>query len=189
MLTHWLTASRRWRRAATTCIGDRFRRRWEQTSRRVAPDRCDIPSALTDDLGTPELDDGVTESIMQRLPAGARILYSTVTAIITVLTVTGLAGAQPSDGGVCGTPVVALFEWAVQTGAGVLFLGGLLYGGYKHARAGMSRDPESANLHRRTGTMAMVSGPIFGIIIVLGEQAAGAVGLNVAQCAELTPWF
>lgn len=189
MVTHWLTAFRRYRRAATACIGDRFQRRWKHTSRRPALERCDIPSSIADDLGTPELGDGVTESIMQRLPAGTRILYSTVTAIITLLRMTGLAAAQTGDGGVCGTPVIALFEWAVQTGAGVLFLGGLLYGGYKHARAGMSRDPESANLHRRTGTMAMVSGPIFGIIIVLGEQAAGAVGLNVAQCAELTPWF
>ncbi|WP_158056556.1 hypothetical protein [Halorussus halophilus] len=102
---------------------------------------------------------------------------------------TSVAAAQTSGSGLCGTPAIDLFEWAARTGAGVLFLGGLLYGGFKHARAGMSRNPERSSEHRQTGTMAMVAGPIFGLVIVLGEQAAGAAGFNAAQCAQLTPWF
>ena len=102
---------------------------------------------------------------------------------------TGVAAAQSGSGGLCGTPAISLFEWAAQTGAGVLFLGGLLFGGYKHARAGISKNPERSSEHRRSGTMAMISGPIFGLVIVLGEQAAGAAGFNVAECAQLTPWF
>ena len=102
---------------------------------------------------------------------------------------TGVAAAQSGDGGLCGTPAIDLFEWAAQTGAGVLFLGGLLYGGFKHARAGLSRNPERSSEHRRSGTMAMLAGPIFGIIIVLGEQAASAAGFSIAECAQLTPWF
>lgn len=99
------------------------------------------------------------------------------------------AAAQSGNGGLCGTPAIALFEWAAQTGAGVLFLGGLVYGGFKHARAGMSRDPKRTTEHRRNGTMAMIAGPVFGLVIVLGEQAAAAAGFNVAQCAQLSPWF
>lgn len=109
--------------------------------------------------------------------------------MVVLVTMTGLAAAQEGSGGVCGTPAIDLFEWAAQTGAGVLFLGGLVYGGYKHARAGISQNPQDASNHRRTGTMAMIAGPIFGLVVVLGEQAAAATGLNVAQCAELTPWF
>jgi hypothetical protein len=123
-----------------------------------------------------------------RLAAGSRVLTPTITVMLGLVAMTGVAAAQ-GDGGLCGTPAIDLFEWAAQTGAGVLFLGGLLYGGFKHARAGMSRNPERSSEHRRTGTMAMISGPIFGLIIVLGEQAAGAAGFNVAQCAQLTPWF
>lgn len=117
------------------------------------------------------------------------LLSRTVTGLVALLAMAGTAAAQSSSGGLCGTPAISLFEWAAQTGAGVLFLGGLLFGGYKHARAGISKNPERSSEHRRSGTMAMVSGPIFGIIIVLGEQAAGAAGFNVAECAQLTPWF
>ena len=132
----------------------------------------------------------VRERVERNLAGSVRVLTPTVTALFALVGMTGLAAAQTtSSGGLCGTPAIALFEWAAQTGAGVLFLGGLLYGGFKHARAGMSRNPERSSEHRRTGTMAMVSGPIFGLIIVLGEQAAGAAGFNVAQCAQLTPWF
>lgn len=121
--------------------------------------------------------------------AGGQSLPPALTAMLALVAMTGVAAAQSGGGGLCGTPAISLFEWAAQTGAGVLFLGGLLYGGFKHARAGMSRNPERSSEHRRTGTMAMISGPIFGIIIVLGEQAAGAAGFNAAQCAQLTPWF
>ncbi|WP_423743936.1 hypothetical protein V5735_13140 (plasmid) [Haladaptatus sp. SPP-AMP-3] len=102
---------------------------------------------------------------------------------------TGIAAAQTGSNGLCGTPAISLFEWAARTGAGVLFLGGLLYGAYKHARAGMSRNPERSSEHRQSGTMAMIAGPIFGLVIVLGKQAAGAAGFHAAQCAHLTPWF
>lgn len=126
--------------------------------------------------------------VAAHVAAGARVLTPTVTVMLGLAAMTGIAAAQ-GDGGLCGTPAIDLFEWAARTGAGVLFLGGLLYGGFKHARAGMSRNPERSSEHRQTGTMAMISGPIFGLIIVLGEQAAGAAGFNVAQCAQLTPWF
>lgn len=113
-----------------------------------------------------------------------------MTAVLVLLSVPDVAAAQAgSEGGLCGTPAISLFEWAAQTGAGVLFLGGLLFGGYKHARAGLSKNPERSSEHRRSGTMAMISGPIFGLVIVLGEQAAVAAGFNVAECAQLTPWF
>lgn len=102
---------------------------------------------------------------------------------------TGVAAAQPGDGGLCGTPAIELFEWAAQTGAELLFLGGLVYGAFKHARAGISRNPERASQHRRTGTLAMLAGPVFSLVIVLGNQAAAAVGFNAAECAQLTPWF
>lgn len=146
-------------------------------------------SSINDDSETSAWATRVRDHIEHNLAGSVRVLTPAVTALLTLAAMTGLAAAQSSSGGLCGTPAIALFEWAAQTGAGVLFLGGLLYGGFKHARAGMSRNPERSSEHRRTGTMAMVSGPIFGLIIVLGEQAAGAAGFNAAQCAQLTPWF
>jgi hypothetical protein len=157
------------------------------------PDRDDlervIPRLTTNDSGTFAVAGQASKSIIRRLTTGTRVLTPTVTAMLTLVAMTGLAAAQTSGNGLCGTPAIDLFEWAAQTGAGVLFLGGLLYGGFKHARAGMSRNPERASEHRQSGTMAMVSGPIFGIVVILGEQAAGAAGFNAAQCAQLTPWF
>lgn len=144
---------------------------------------------MDDDPETSTVANRVRERVERNLAGSVRILTPTVTALFALAAMTGLVAAQSSSGGLCGTPAIALFEWTAQTGAGVLFLGGLLYGGFKHARAGMSRNPERASEHRRTGTMAMISGPIFGLIIILGEQAAGAAGFNAAQCAQLTPWF
>lgn len=125
----------------------------------------------------------------EQIEVVGRHLSATLPVLVALVAMTGVAAAQSGGGGLCGTPAIDLFEWAAQTGAGVLFLGGLLFGGYKHARAGISKNPERSSEHRRSGTMAMVSGPIFGVIIVLGEQAAGAAGFNVAECAQLTPWF
>lgn len=117
----------------------------------------------------------------------ARAVRSGVFAVI-VLSLVAVAPAAAQEGGVCGTPVVALFEWAAETGISLLFLAGLLYGAYKHTRALMSRNPEVASRHRSTGTMALFAGPIFGIVILFGEQAATAAGFNVAECANVTPW-
>lgn len=118
---------------------------------------------------------------------GLVAVVSPVAAAPTPTPTPAVAGA--GSGGICPTPAVDLFEWAARTGAGVLFLGGLLYGGYKHARAMLTPDPERASHHRRTGTMSMLAGPMFGLAIVFGKQAAGVAGFNVAQCAQLLPWF
>lgn len=148
-----------------------------------------MSNRMDDNSGMSTVANRVRKRVERTLAGSVRVLTPTATVLFALAGMTGLAAAQTSSGGLCGTPAIALFEWAAQTGAGVLFLGGLLYGGFKHARAGMSRNPERSSEHRRTGTMAMVSGPIFGLIIVLGEQAAGAAGFNAAQCAQLTPWF
>lgn len=118
---------------------------------------------------------------------GCRVLTPATIALIGLVAMTGIAAATPPEGGVCGTPAVDLFEWGAQTGSKLLLLGGLLFGGYKHARAAMTPNPERARQHRRTGTWSVMAGPIFGIIIVFGKQAAGAAGMNVADCVNLLP--
>lgn len=112
-----------------------------------------------------------------------------ITVGFVIVTMSGLAAAQSSTGGVCGTPAVDLFEWAARTGAGLMFLGGLLYGGFQLGRSVISRNPEKASHHRRNGTISLLAGPIFGMVIVFGKQGAAAAGFTVAECAHLTPWF
>lgn len=155
--------------------------------------RVMLPGELTATLSAPAgasetapLTARVSDRIGQLPAVRRRLLPPTVTILIALVAMTGVAAAQ--EGGVCGTPAVDLFEWAAQTGAGMLFLGGLLYGGFEHARAGLSRNPEMVSRHRSRGTMAMVAGPIFGLVILFGEQAAAAAGFNVAECANVTPW-
>ncbi|WP_458210942.1 hypothetical protein [Haladaptatus sp. NG-SE-30] len=135
------------------------------------PDQDDLervsPQLTPDDSRTCAVAGRVSKSVIRRLTTDSRVLTPTVTAMLALVSMTGLAAAQTSSNGLCGTPAIDLFEWAAQTGAGVLFLGGLLYGGFKHARAGMSRNPERAREHRQSGTMAMISGPIFGIVVTL----------------------
>lgn len=186
----WLTTVRRYTHRTTTRIDDRGQALWEWIRDILSP-RIGVTQAATE-IDEPEPSALVAcaiEYVTRRLAIGIRVVPPTATATVALVSMIGLAAAQPGTGGVCDTPVIPLVEWAAQTGAGVLFLGGLLYGGYKHARAGLSRDPERANAHRRRGTMSMVAGPIFGISIVMGKQAAGAAGFNAAQCAELTPWI
>lgn len=142
------------------------------------------PSRPIDDTAT---HGGTAQGCTGNSPTAVhRLLTSTAIVLIALVAMTGLAAAQ--EGGVCGTPAVDLFEWAARTGAGILFLGGLLYGGFEHARAGLSRNPEMTSRHRAKGTMAMVAGPIFGLVIIFGEQAAAAAGFRVAECANVTPW-
>lgn len=119
----------------------------------------------------------------------APFLRPTVTSLVALVALTGIAAAQSSTGGVCGTPAIALFEWAARTGAGIMFLGGLLYGGFTLGRSVISRNPEVASRHRRNGGISLLAGPIFGLVIVFGKQGAAAAGFTVAECATLTPWF
>lgn len=202
LMTRWLTTLRRWLHRATVWVADRGQE--FDVQRRCTPATAAVPMRsrmATAAPGLSTLTMCAGERGVQRLAAGVRVLTSTVTAMVVLVALTGLvtasaptptptpAAGQAGSGGVCETPAVDLFEWAARTGAGVLFLGGLLYGGYKHARAMLTPDPERASLHRRTGTMSMLAGPMFGLVIVFGNQAAGAVGFDVAQCAQLLPWF
>lgn len=133
---------------------------------------------------------GVRGRIGHRLAAGARSLSPPAIAMVGLVAMTGLAAAaQSSTGGVCGTPVIDVFEWSTRTGGALLLLAGFVYGAYKHARAAMTPNPERANRHRRTGTISMFSGPIFWFVILFATQAAGAAGITAAECADLIPWF
>lgn len=153
----------------------------------IAAVAVQLPTA--DAAGPPVLGSRARERVARRLVAAGRVLSPATVALVGLVAMTGLAAAQSGSGGVCGTPAVNLFEWSARTGAGLLLLGGLVYGAYKHARAAMTPNPERASRFRRTGTTSMLAGPIFGLVIVFGKQAAGAAGFSVAECANLLPWF
>lgn len=160
---------------------------WSDWNRGSLPTATHPP--LADALGPLPLS-GVRGRLVHRLAAGARVLSPPAVAMVGLVAMTGLAAAaQSSTGGVCGTPVIDMFEWSTRTGGALLLLAGFVYGAYKHARAAMTPNPERANRHRRTGTISMFAGPIFWFVILFGTQAAGAAGITAAQCADLIPWF
>lgn len=145
-------------------------------------------SVATNDgeTGAPALTGRGVDRLERARTAGVRLLTPTVVAAIALVAMTGVAAAQ--DGGLCGTPAVDLFEWAISIGSELLFLGGLLVGAISLAISGLVRNPQLARVLRQKGTMALIAGPIFSIAILLGEQAAAAAGFEVAQCADVTPW-